>query len=362
MASCGGSLINDRYILTAAHCMKSLNSVSQLKVTLGAQTAEDRQRITPLEVEKVITNPNWKSFDDIALIKLKNPLNNVNPVCLPTFTTYDNLFVTGWGMTGNTGSTHLQRATELMEVDTKEVDIMKCKSQHFPQINPAKEICAGGEKGGSCMGDSGGPLQTRKNGRVYQVGIVSFGATDCATVTKAPNVYERVTGQLDWIKKNTADANWCDGPEQAITGNGSQSTLIPTPAAVVAATPRPRPTFVSVPARKPQLPIFSTGPSLSLPGMTFLPIGSISNGGRWTVISRPGGISSEDPFKELERMMASMHDGMSAFPSGLSSSISSSSSGNIGGRTTVVSSVSSGMGGLDELERILNRRFIRGSF
>lgn len=218
VASCGGSLINDRYIMTAAHCMKKMKNIENLFITIGAHTISNRQTLAPLIIEKVISHPGWREYEsnDIALIKLKTPIANVTPICLPSFTKYDNLFVTGWGMTGKTGNKHLSKAQELMEVNVKEVNVMTCKEEYFPLVNPEREICAGGDKGGSCMGDSGGPLQTRKNGRVYQVGIVSFGTTDCSTLSKEPNVYERVTGQLRWIKENTEDAEYCDAPEQAI--------------------------------------------------------------------------------------------------------------------------------------------------
>lgn len=232
IASCGGSLINDRYIMTAAHCMKKMKNIENLFVTIGAHTISNRRTLVPLIIEKVISHPGWREYEsnDIALIKLKTPIANVTPICLPSFTKYDNLFVTGWGMTGKTGNKHLSKAQELMEVNVKEVNVMTCKEEYFPLVNPEREICAGGDKGGSCMGDSGGPLQTRKNGRVYQVGIVSFGTTDCSTISKEPNVYERVTGQLRWIKENTKDAEYCDAPEQAIktkrTTNKSKPTKI----------------------------------------------------------------------------------------------------------------------------------------
>ena len=322
MASCGGSLINDRYILTAAHCMKGTKDVKSLHITLGAHTASDRQTKAPLEAEKIISHPDWKGYNDIALIRLKKPVTNV-PVCLPSFTSYDNLFVAGWGMTGKTGNNLLSRAQELMEVDVKEVDVMKCKQQHFPQVNPEKEICAGGDKGGSCMGDSGGPLQTRKNGRVYQVGIVSFGATDCSTLSKAPNVYERVTGQLDWIRENTKDADYCDAPEQAISGTKSPNQvsipgpeLRPLPAKTPSSEggsgfqPLPvgtgtmRPIFVTPGSGfKPTKPSFELGPPTFITASGFNPAPPKTTSGQWTIIMRPIGGSSSDPLKSLEDIM-----------------------------------------------------------
>ena len=77
-------------------------------------------------------------------------------------------------------------------------------------------ICAVNPKEGSCKGDSGGPLITlSKNGTYQQIGIVSFGDIDVdidmkdpakskfkgQCLLKSPNVFGRVTAQLDWIKK-----------------------------------------------------------------------------------------------------------------------------------------------------------------
>lgn len=66
---------------------------------------------------------------------------------------------------------------------------------------------------------------TRSNGRVYQVGIVSFGREACGMKTGiVPDVYTRVTGFLDWIETNTRDAKWCPGPSTpAFTGRNSES-------------------------------------------------------------------------------------------------------------------------------------------
>lgn len=104
---CGGSLINDRFILTAAHCLATYQDVSKMVVTLGSITKEDRFNRPNLKVETIHIHPEYipdGEINDIALIKLMNPFtfnDTVKPICLPLFLDQDNLFVTGWGLTNN---------------------------------------------------------------------------------------------------------------------------------------------------------------------------------------------------------------------------------------------------------------------
>jgi hypothetical protein len=91
-ASCGGSLINDRYILTAAHCLASAASPSDVLVTLHAHTSEDRVKLPKVTVASLIKNQHWGAegygnHHDLSLIRLKQRQTftaDFSPICIPT--------------------------------------------------------------------------------------------------------------------------------------------------------------------------------------------------------------------------------------------------------------------------------------
>lgn len=226
-SACGATLINDRYVLSAGHCFEDEPDISKISVIIGAYSYEERlgreghfEKLEPQSYkvhESYYSKDEPKYANDIALIKLKNPLSyneTFSPICLPDFTDYDNLFATGWGMQ-NEGLFIFQKLKPpetLREVEVDEVSSGTCRLSF--NIKNEKQICSG-SSAGVCNGDSGGPLATRKDGHVYQVGITSYGRNGCGTksLIMRPDIYTRVTGHLDWIKQNTQDANWCSAPK-----------------------------------------------------------------------------------------------------------------------------------------------------
>ena len=218
MFSCGGSVINDRFILTAAHCVSDASSPSEFIVILHAFTTNDfNNPQLQYRVKNFMKHPAWNggenkvSPNDVALLELERPLqfnNRFMPICLTTNTQYNNLFVAGWGMMDKRTffGTQLVEPPTLREVELNEVPSAQCKRQ-MP-IDPQREICAGDRKA-TCQGDSGGPLMTRMNGKVYQTGIVSFGIKYCSTQQVAPSVFERPGFHINWIRQNTQGAQWC---------------------------------------------------------------------------------------------------------------------------------------------------------
>merc|ERR1711962_290683 len=199
---CGGSLISERHVLTAAHCTEDL-SARRIQVLLGEHRINDGE-FTRVNVANINDDPDYDFPDgDFSILTLSQPVtfsSSVRPVCLPSDTTktYEGevATVTGWGTLSSGGS----QPDVLMEVDVTVTTNDFCNGV-YGDIN-SLHICAMDAGKDSCQGDSGGPLIVQENGRWTLVGVVSFGR-GCA-LPGVPGVYARVTQRFDWIKDNTA--------------------------------------------------------------------------------------------------------------------------------------------------------------
>ncbi|KAL7646384.1 UNVERIFIED_CONTAM: hypothetical protein RMT77_003297 [Armadillidium vulgare] len=222
---CGGSIINNMYILTAAHCFKSheknnititITPASQISVILGTNNISDSHiqnvdtRMVQYYVIHQFYNPFGNSYD-IALIKLYQPIteysHKILPICLPPIgPTFENMdsTVAGWGSQVFTGLTvKVLKKTEI-KIFSKEV----CKRKMLKLFKKDIMICAASPGHDACRGDSGGPLIVELSPFKYiQVGIVSFGS-NCGNYKK-PGVYTRVNKLVSWIREHTKDATYC---------------------------------------------------------------------------------------------------------------------------------------------------------
>ena len=217
--SCTGSLINDDWVLTSAHCVPSHLDPFDMAVHVGQECGITRTwspHFDGIRVKRIHRHEQFQGGPgyDIALLQLE-PLpfgsapRHFMPVCLSgnqTTSSVDNLLVSGWGLV-NEGLQ--RRASEcLNEADLDVVDQAECL-KHGASFAAEHVMCAGGRQN-ICHGDSGGPLMTRKNGgRMVQVGITSFGRADCSILTETPAGFEKVSDHLQWIRHHVGHERVC---------------------------------------------------------------------------------------------------------------------------------------------------------
>ncbi|KAK2884829.1 serine protease 33 [Channa argus] len=210
---CGGTIITENWVLSAAHCFPNPSEVSPYTIYVGRYQLnglnkhQASYRVTRVVIPPGYTNP--ESGRDLALLQLSEPItwsDYAQPVCLPTSSTSFPpgmlCYVTGWGDIQN--GVALQGAGTLQQVQVPIISQSSCQEMYQTNKDSVDilddMVCAGFQEGGkdSCQGDSGGPLVCQMlNGTWVQAGVVSFGL-GCAQ-TNHPGVYARLTSYSSFI-------------------------------------------------------------------------------------------------------------------------------------------------------------------
>lgn len=213
---CGGTLLDERNVLTAAHCVVG-SRANSMQVLVGTQSLVSGGR--RVNVTRVTWHPDFLRAtgaaggflqNDVAVLRLQTPVTDVPTVRIAASVAEeetwsspgDRLLVMGWGaLTFDTGGPEV-----LYQADLPKNDLADCNALTFYGGSlTEKNICAGrltGAGKSACYGDSGGPLISRgPDGAPLQVGVVSGGPEVCGDL---PGYFARVGALADWIKSQQA--------------------------------------------------------------------------------------------------------------------------------------------------------------
>ncbi|XP_075994230.1 elastase-1-like [Genypterus blacodes] len=204
---CGGTIIDAFYVMTAAHCIDSMDA-RQYRVVVGEYDLFEYDGSEQFRnVDLIVVHPGWTGDlaigNDIAILRLADPVYDNGSVAvaeLPAFgQTMPHGFechITGWGLMDLVGTV----PAILQEAAINVVEHSVCSQPDWwGSVALDTMVCVGGDGIISgCMGDSGGPLSCFTDGAWRVHGVVSYGPYNCNMATK-PTVFTRVSSFVDWI-------------------------------------------------------------------------------------------------------------------------------------------------------------------
>uniref|UniRef100_F6R3Q1 Peptidase S1 domain-containing protein n=2 Tax=Xenopus tropicalis TaxID=8364 RepID=F6R3Q1_XENTR len=213
---CTGTVLNNQWIFTAAHCFRHLNGendIKSLQVVLGAHLLSEKEKhIQVLNVKQIIQHELYDpkvQYYDIALIQLNKPvqLNDyVQPACLPmssaTLEPLTECYLAGWGVRDEGD----EPVAIMQEVKVERINSKRCNKTYLGAIQEY-HLCASQKANmKSCQGDSAAPLMCkRKTSTIFSViGIASWGS-GCSQIN-SPGIYTSTKDFVKWmVEKVTSE-------------------------------------------------------------------------------------------------------------------------------------------------------------
>ncbi|MFK7857870.1 MAG: serine protease [Granulosicoccus sp.] len=209
---CGGTLVADRWIMTAAHCVHDIFNLPRrpdfIRVVAGI---DDLVRDTPdreHRVRQIIIHPNYDGLrelppNDIALLELETVVNAPVATLFAGETndfTSTFGFIAGWGAIEYADPDNPVYPTMLQDALVPLITNELCNApQSYGGLIADTHLCAGFADGmvDACAGDSGGPLFINANGVQVQAGITSFG-NGCG-LPLFYGIYTNVSHFIPWL-------------------------------------------------------------------------------------------------------------------------------------------------------------------
>ena len=334
---CGGTLVSDTLVVTAAHCVRGRKPADLVVGSPGPSGALSGLTLQVRDVTGIEIYPDYdpRSFaGDIAVITLDLPLAGIPTLSPATPDEAKTLAaaratvrVAGWGATNKTEPWKFPdvfRTGDLTAFPKSScgggkdfvIDGITFSGYGPSDVDPAAMLCADGVRNGrpvdACVGDSGGPLVGGTGDGRRLVGIVSWGLEVCGS-PRGPGIYTRVSTYADFLADAGVpfDTDPVDRPEppQLLRVNTTPTSVT---AVVRGSSEGPQPDTYAVTAQAPDGSISEcTVPAPALPQRARCTIEGLVTGSTYVVTARSlVGTAASEPSEPTEVLV----DGVPARP------------------------------------------------